>query len=160
MKAGPDPNHIKITSYFEYVDNITDYIYSTPQLQEALKLESSVTGTICNIDNFSSILRRLIVNAERNASRAHQGRRYDFIVKKFVTSLFLFYGPLAYNFLQQNLLLSLPCLRSVQRSVSQEHTKTAEGEFRFDGLANHIEQYKAPMIVSMGEDATRIISKV
>ena len=107
MKAGSDPNQLKITSYFEYVDSITDCINSTPQLQEALKLESSITGTICNIDNFNAILRRLIVNAERNASRAHQGRRHDFIVKKFATSLFIFSGPLAYNFLQQNLPLSL-----------------------------------------------------
>lgn len=106
------------------------------------------------------MLKRLILNAENNASRPHQGRRHDAIVKKFATSLFIFSGPLAYSFLQQNLPLSLPCLRSIQRSVSQEYTQTNEGQFRFDELLNHIIQYKAPKIVSIGEDATRIISKV
>lgn len=160
LKAGSDPNQLKITSYFEDVDSVTDCIQSTPQLQEFLRMESTITGTYCSIDNFNSMLKRLILNAENNASRAHQGRRHDAIVKKFATSLFIFSGPLAYNFLQQNLPLSLPCLRSIQRSVSQEYTQTNEGEFRFDGLLNHITEYKAPKIVSIGEDATRIISKV
>ena len=131
LKAGSDPNQLKITSFFEYIDTVTNCIKSTPHLQEVLKMESAVTGTICNADNFNGILKRLILNAEKNAGRAYQGRRHDFIVKKFATSLFIFSGPLAYNFLQQNLPLSLPSLRSIQRCVSKEYTHicTSEGEF-------------------------------
>lgn len=53
-----------------------------------------------------------------------------------------------------------PSLRSVERIVSSDHPPICEGEFRFDQLVDHLKSYKAPMVVSIGEDATRLISRV
>ena len=36
----------------------------------------------------------------------------------------------------------------------------SEGDFRFDDLLQHIKQYNAPMIIYVGEDATRVIARV
>ena len=35
-----------------------------------------------------------------------------------------------------------------------------EGSFRFEELKKHLDQYKAPSVISIGEDATRIVGRV
>ena len=67
---------------------------------------------------------------------------------------------MAYTFFCQNLPEALPCLRTVQRMINSEYCNINEGEFRFDDLLKHINLYKAPKVISVGEDATRLISKV
>ena len=69
-------------------------------------------------------------------------------------------GPLAYNFFQKNLHQALPSLRTVQRVVHANYNTMNEGEFRFDGLAAHIAKHDTVSLVSIGEDATRIICRV
>ena len=73
---------------------------------------------------------------------------------KLSLSLFIFSGPLAYNFLYQNLPESLPSLRTVQRMMCKDYSHITEGEFRFDMLVKHIEFYKGPKVIAIGEDAT------
>ena len=63
-----------------------------------LRIGSAITGTYCRNDNLNSMLKMLIVNADNNASRAHQGSQHA-IVKKFATSLFKFSEPPPYNLL-------------------------------------------------------------
>ena len=55
---------------------------------------------------------------------------------------------------------ALPSLRTVQRIVYEEYRIITEGEFRFDELKNHLEAHCAPNVVSIGEDATRVIARV
>ena len=55
---------------------------------------------------------------------------------------------------------ALPCLRTVQRMINSEYCNINEGEFRFDDLLKHIALYKVPKVISVGEDATCLISKV
>lgn len=105
-------------------------------------------------------MKQLLSNAIRNANKVPKGRRHDIVIKKFAISLFILSGPMAYNFFCQNLPEALPCLRTVQRMVSSEYCKINKGEFRFDDLLKHIDMYKAPKVISVGEDATRVISKV
>ena len=62
--------------------------------------------------------------------------------------------------MQQNLPQALPCLRTVQHIVHSEYKAIAEGDFQFDNLLQHIKQYQAPMVVAVGEDATRVIARV
>ena len=62
--------------------------------------------------------------------------------------------------MQQNLPQALPCIRTVQEVVHSEYKTVSEGDFRFDDLLQHIKQHKAPMEVSVAEDATRVIARV
>ena len=70
------------------------------------------------------------------------------------------HGPLTYQFLYRNLPEALPSLRTVQRIVSCEYQPPHEGEFRYDELLVHLNSYSAPMVVAVGEDATRLVSRV
>ena len=49
---------------------------------------------------------------------------------------------------------------TVQRIVHGNYDTWNEGEFRFDGLANHIAKHNTVNLVSVGEDATSIICRV
>ena len=51
-------------------------------------------------------------------------------------------------------------MRTVQRIIRKEYKVLCEGEFRFDDLTAHLTQYNVPHIVTIGEDATRVISRV
>jgi len=67
---------------------------------------------------------------------------------------------LAYNFLHKNLPKLIPSLRTVQGMVHKDYSQIAEGEFGFDMLLEHIEFYKGPKVVAIGEDATRVVQRV
>ena len=60
--------------------------------------------------------------------------------------------------MQPNLPQALPCLRTVQQVIHSEYKTVSEGDFRFDDMLQHIKQYKAPMVVSVAEDATWVIA--
>ena len=109
---------------------------------------------------FPPILKQIIKNAERNVLALPHGERHSEVLKKFSTALFIYAGPLAYEFLQKNLHQALPSLRTVQRTVHARYKAINEGEFCFDGLVSHIAQYNTVSVVSIGEDATRIICRV
>ena len=110
--------------------------------------------------SFRLILQQLLLNAERNTDKLPTGRRHPKILKKFSTALFIFCDPLAYEFIQHNIPEALPSLRTVQNVVHKEYQTLDVGCFIYDGLSQHIKQYKAPNVVSIGEDATRVIARV
>ena len=67
---------------------------------------------------------------------------------------------MAYNLIHQNMPTALPSLRTIQRQIHSEYHHIAEGELQFDGLVSRLTKHKAPFVVSISEDATRIISRV
>ena len=109
---------------------------------------------------FTPVLKCIISNAEKNATQLPKRRRHPDILKKFCTSLLIYSGPLAYEFMQQNLPQVLPCLQTVQQVIHSEYKTVSEGDFRFDDLLQHIKQHKAPMVESVAEDGTRVIARV
>ena len=75
-------------------------------------------------------------------------------------ALFIYAGPMAFEYIHQNMPEALPSLRTVQNLVHGHYKTLDEGQFRFDELAQHLKQYKSPKIVSIGEDATRVIARI
>ena len=52
-------------------------------------------------------------------------------------------------------------MQSIQATIHSEYKTIHEGTFRFDELKEHLDQYGAPGIVSVGgEDATRVVGKI
>jgi len=78
------------------------------------------------------------------------------IIKKFATALFIYCSPLSYEFIHQNMHEALSSLRTVQRIIHAEYKTLDEGMLRFDDLS----RYKATKVVSIGEDSTRVITRV
>ena len=91
---------------------------------------------------FQSFFKELF-NAEKNYSKLPTQRRHDNIMKQFVTALFVYSGPVAYNFIHKNIPECLPSLRTVQRLVDGSYTFQMEGVFEFNGLEEHLHLYNA-----------------
>ena len=52
-------------------------------------------------------------NAEKNCLKFPTQRRHNNLIKQFATALFVYSGPIAYNFLHKNMPECLPSLRTV-----------------------------------------------
>ena len=156
LKAASDTRQTKMTSYYnQIIDTISEFPCISEVLNKAPMLSEG--------DNYKSVrglLKNLLVNAEKNALKVSSAMRHETIIKKFATSLLIYCGPLAYNFLHCNLAKALPSLRTVQRSFEKDYKPFCEGIFRFDELLAHLTAYNAAKIVACGEDATRLISRV
>ena len=165
-EAGMVLDQSQITDYFSVMNEIEHLLSENSRLASLLHCSTSNTGSENNsctglsTSSFTAVLQQIISNAEQNASRLPQGARHPEVVQKFATSLFIYTGPLAYEFLQQNLSQSLPSVRTVQRIIRKEYKVLCEEEFRFEDLTAHLTRYNVPHIVTIGEDATRVISRV
>ena len=127
-------------------------------LQQYRKEQSE---TIISHDaSFTPILRQLSFNAERNLDQAPNHRQHLEILKKISTALLIYAGPLTYDLIQKNLPEALPSLRTVQRIICSDYKTFPEGYFKFDEFAFHIKEFKASTALSVGEDATHVISQV
>ena len=156
MKAGSDISQTFLTQYYNIVDEIERLTHNTKILSTLRRQESDESSVM----SFSPVLKQIIANAEQNATALPHGKRHPEVIKKFATALFIYAGPLAYEFLQSNLHQALPSLRTIQYVVHANYNTIHEGEFRFDGLAAHIAKHNTTNLVTIGEDATRIICRV
>ena len=162
LKAGSHCNQTKLTSFFDLVDDVSSIISKLPEIEcmSSVPLTQDNNASTKFQDMFSPLFKRLISNAEINLQKLPQRIRHDSIIKKFATSLLIYCGPMSYNFISSNLSKALPCLRTVQRSIAKEYALFQEGHFRFDELLEHLKNFNASMVVSIGEDATRVISRI
>ena len=162
QSIGDESCQTHITDYYSIVDNIDRLLQENIKLSFLLQQGQGrdIKEPPAANSALTPVLKQIISKAERNAQCLPKGRRHSEVLKKFATSLFIYAGPLAYNFLQENLPQALPCLRSIQQVVHSEYKTIHEGEFRFEELVAHISQHKAPNVVTIGEDATRVISRV
>lgn len=106
------------------------------------------------------VLYRLLSTADKNASTSKGGYRFDEEVKSYASYLRMLAGPLAYETLQKNLPLALPSLSSTNRFVGRTHHNIIEGQLRCDELLAYLKNRNLPLIVSLSEDATRVINRV
>jgi len=68
---------------------------------------------------------------------------------------------MAYDLVHRNMPTTLPSLRTVQREVHNEYQTISEGYFQFDGLDKYLTQHGiSHKVVSISEDATRIITRI
>ena len=81
-------------------------------------------------------------------------------MKKFSLSVLLRIGSSGYELLHKNMPEALPSLSTVKQEAAKRYTPLIEGEFSFDQLVTHLEAYSASRVVSISEDATRVISRV
>ncbi len=106
------------------------------------------------------ILLKMFANAEKNNEKqSMKGHRHDEAVKKFASSLLCLMGKASYEMLQSNLGNALPSVSTLQRNISSM-AKIKEGEFRFNELIDHLNNWNAPMGVHLALDDTRILKKV
>ena len=155
IKCASDEKQLKITSFLDRVVHLVNQ--NTHLFNQTIGPESDEWSKHTGV---SPLLQRLYANAVNSASRMPQQRRHETVLKKFLTSLFIYAGPMTYDFVHRNMPDAIPSLRTLQRIVHNEYVPVREGEFRFDNLLTHLTAYKAPMAITIGEDATQVIARV
>lgn len=105
-------------------------------------------------------LNLLLRTANENNERSKHRYRYPTELKSFSSYFRLLCGPLAYNVLQSNLNLALPALPSVNRYIKHRGCTISEGVLRCNELLHYLQDRQLPKIVSLSEDATRIVGRV
>ena len=163
LKAGADHGQTRITDYWSILNNVEKLAYDNKKLSlllQQFKFDQTSNEIPNHISSFTNILKQIIVNAEKNIEKYPTHRRHPGVLKKFSTALFILAGPMAYEFIHQNMPEALPCMRTVQMSIHAEYKTIDEGSFRFDEVKKHLDRYKAPAVISIGEDATRVVGRV
>lgn len=69
-------------------------------------------------------------------------------------------GPLAYDTIQKNLQSALPSLSSTNRYIRKINSRLIEGILRCNELQLFLEERKLPKVISLSEDATRIVGRI
>jgi hypothetical protein len=67
---------------------------------------------------------------------------------------------MTFEFIHRNLPEALPSLRTVETIVQQQYSHIEEGVSRFDAAVEHLHKHDLPFVVSVAEDATRIVKQV
>jgi len=159
-KIDLDSTQTLITDYFKVLDEIEVLAKENEKLSRLISQCGLNPYSIGGGHGLTPILKQMLINAEKNVYKYPTQRRHSELLKKFATALFIYSGPLCYDFLHQNMPQALPSLRSVQNIIHSQYKVMHEGTFRFSDLAKHIANHNAPKIVSIGEDATRVIGRV
>lgn len=105
-------------------------------------------------------LSKLLLTAERNSRKNREGYRYEHEIKLFSAYLRMIVGPLAYETIQKNLEAAIPSLPSTNRYIRSYKSHITEGILRFEELKLYLDKRNLPLVVSLSEDATRIVDKV
>ena len=145
------------------IHNLCSYVHTSQaniNLECFVRCFASTRARKVRRDFSTSLFKQLLLNAQKNCSASPKGRRHNEIIKKFSLSLFLTIGPSAYELLHINMPEAIPSLSTVEREANRRYSPLGEGKFIFDKLLVHLEGYNAEKIVSISEDATRIISRV
>lgn len=124
-----DPAQTYITDYFKVLDEIETLAKENEKLSNLLKQCVSNKYINTGSHGLTPILRQILINAEKNVCRYPTQRRHSEILKKFATALFIYCGPLSYEFIHQNMQQALPSLRSVQRIIHSQYKIMDEGTF-------------------------------
>lgn len=105
-------------------------------------------------------LNKLLSTAKQNSQRSRGGYRYDKETRMIASYLRMIMGPLAYDTLQNNLKCALPSLPSTNRYIRSSQCRIFEGVLRSEELFVYLTARNLPLVVSLSEDATRIIGRV
>ncbi len=106
------------------------------------------------------MLETIATAMKTNAGKIPVHRRHGEVIKKFAVALYILCGSMAYDFIYYNLPQALPSLRTVQSTVQSKYKHIHEGSFRFNDLADYLTAHNLPRLVTISEDATRIMKRI
>lgn len=85
--------------------------------------------------------------------------RFDDNLKNFCVYDRIIGGRLHYQTFKANAFHSVPGLRAVDRRIAREKSTALEGEIRSKELFQYLKDLNLPLLVTLSEDATRIIGR-
>ena len=155
LKSASKPGQTRITDFFDidtFSNSVDDIVFIRQNVNKSLGLEEEST--------VAPILKLLYSNAVKNTyAKSKSGCRHDETIKMFAAYMFCLVGRAGYEFIQANIGLALPSLATIIRMINK-FPKIREGEFMFDELEKHLNQWNAPKFVHVHMDDTRVINKI
>lgn len=151
------------------IKNISEYVRKVTSSQQQYFKKIAVNQPIedlqnafaeCSVVNRPHLLNKLIETADKNVQTKPGGYRFGNDEKSLATYLRMLVGPLAYETIHRNLTTALPSLSSTNRYVQKMNCRVNEGILRCNELNLFLEYRNWPKIVSLSEDATRIVGRV
>jgi len=133
------------------LNQIDKLIFENKQLLKFIQpeLTKHTNKLSANSQKFTStFLNKLFENLIKNADRNPHGYHHNEVITKFAISLFIWLEPVAYEFLDKNLLEAIPSISLIRNKIHSQYSHISEGEFMLDELVTHLQQFKCPMIVS------------
>lgn len=97
---------------------------------------------------------------EQNINRQPTGYRYSEDVKLYAAYLRMIGGKMNYETFKANAKHSVPCVKSIDRYITQTKSNATEGVLRTEELLKYLTDLRLPKIVSLSEDATRITGRI
>ena len=91
--AASDPLQSRITDYWKILSDIEKLSRENEKLSLLLQQAYDTSSEPCSNVSFTSILREMIYNAEKNCGQYRTHRRHPIILKKFATALFYLLDP-------------------------------------------------------------------
>lgn len=149
--------------------NISEYVRKVTSSQQQYFKKIAVNQPIedlqnafaeCSVVNRPHLLNKLIETADKNVQTKPGGYRFGNDEKSLATYLRMLVGPLAYETIHRNLTTAIPSLSSTNRYVQKMNCRVNEGILRCNELNLFLEYRNWPKIVSLSEDATRIVGRV
>lgn len=132
-------------------------IFFISLLSNSYVTQKDPDGTRCSRDKFLWIM---MGNYNANINRKENGFRYNEQLKLFCAYMRMLEGRLAYETFEANATHSVPSLISIDRFIGRVKSNVEEGVLRVDGLEKYLEDLNLPRIVSLSEDATRIVNRI
>lgn len=159
---------LQLANYVQRIVDTNGFQYFTPQRnpvsnkREETCILASGDNNCVSTSEFPSqyFLKKLLLTSSQNVLREKGGYRYDKELQSFAMVFRLLSGPLAYDTLQKNLSCALPALSSVNRYTHKSNCRVNEGVLRCEELLQYLEERKLEKVVSLAEDATRIVGRV
>lgn len=150
-------NHFSTDSTFEGVQTGHFFRDQSPATKtETCQKQETIDIIPDRATQTHAFLNKLMITADRNASKCKAGYRYSNEIRKLSSYLRIICGRLAYQTIQSNIPLALPTLSSTNRYITHGHGRAVEGQLRIQELSNYLSQRNLPRIVALSEDATRI----
>jgi len=110
---------------------------------------------------FTELFKKLMANAQQNCSMIPQDRRHNEINKEIFPIFTTDDWPIClYKLIHANMPEAFPSLSTVEREANKHCHPLKEGEFLLDKLSAHLDAYNAPRVISISEDATRVVSRI
>lgn len=152
-----DAQQNQITDYIKIASAVDKVVHNNPLVSSLIKENNKHTHT----REFSTpLLQQLFVNAQNNSKHLPKQKRHAEVIKKFSMSVLFMAGPSAYDLIHQNMPDALPSLSTIRKEMRKSYSDLVEGQFRFNKLSDHLDAHKCPRIISISEDATRIIRHI
>lgn len=152
-------NQTRIPQHFKVVDEIQTLLNKNKNLQTTIQnlLNPIVAPAQDSVTSYD-VLNLLVKTAKENQKTKQNGYRYDDVIKKFSSYIFMLSGRLCYETLSKN--IGLPSPSSISRYLKTNGPVVVEGVLRCEELKKYLVDNNLPLFVWLSEDATRINGRI